>query len=50
MGRFVVVVIDSCARANARRGAYGDAGANTLGNCARKVGGSSYRIWQPGPR
>jgi phosphopentomutase len=40
MGRFVVVVIDSCgAGALPDAAAYGDAGANTLGNCSRKVGG-----------
>jgi phosphopentomutase len=40
MGRFVVIVIDSCgAGALPDAEAYGDAGANTLANCARKVGG-----------
>src|SRR3982751_6059081 len=40
MGRFVVVVIDSCGAGELPdAAAYGDAGANTLGNCARKVGG-----------
>ena len=40
MGRFVVVVIDSCgAGALPDAAAYGDAGANTLGNCAKRVGG-----------
>jgi len=40
MGRFVVIVIDSCgAGALPDAAAYGDAGANTLGNCARAVGG-----------
>ncbi|TMA28748.1 MAG: phosphopentomutase [Deltaproteobacteria bacterium] len=39
-GRFAVVVIDSCgAGALPDAGEYGDAGSNTLGNCARKVGG-----------
>jgi phosphopentomutase len=40
MGRFVVIVIDSCGAGelpDAR--AYGDSGANTLANCARKVSG-----------
>ena len=40
MGRFCVIVIDSCgAGAQSDAAAYGDAGANTLGNTARKVGG-----------
>jgi phosphopentomutase len=40
MGRFVVIVIDSCgAGALPDAPSYGDAGANTLANCARKVGG-----------
>ena len=40
MGRFVVVVIDSCgAGALPDAAAYGDAGANTLANCARAAGG-----------
>ncbi len=40
MGRFVVMVIDSCGAGELPdAGAYGDAGANTLGNCARRVGG-----------
>ncbi len=39
-GRFVVIVIDSCGAGELPdAGAYGDAGANTLANCARKVGG-----------
>jgi phosphopentomutase len=39
-GRFVVVVIDSCGVGELPDAArYGDAGANTLANCARKVGG-----------
>jgi phosphopentomutase len=39
-GRFVVIVIDSCGAGELPdAAAYGDAGANTLGNCARKVGG-----------
>jgi phosphopentomutase len=40
MGRFVVIVIDSLGAGELPdAGAYGDAGANTLANCARKVGG-----------
>jgi phosphopentomutase len=40
MGRFVVMVIDSCGVGELPdAAAYGDAGANTIGNCARKVGG-----------
>ena len=40
MGRFCVIVIDSCgAGEQSDAAAYGDAGANTLGNTARKVGG-----------
>lgn len=40
MGRVAVVVIDSCgAGALPDAAEYGDAGANTLGNLARKVGG-----------
>lgn len=40
MGRFVAIVIDSCGAGELPDAdAYGDAGANTLGNCARKVGG-----------
>ena len=40
MGRFVVIVIDSCGAGELPDAAtYGDAGANTLANCARKVGG-----------
>jgi phosphopentomutase len=40
MGRFVVLVIDSCGVGELPdAAAYGDAGANTIGNCARKVGG-----------
>jgi phosphopentomutase len=39
-GRFVVIVIDSCgAGALPDAAAYGDAGANTLANCARAAGG-----------
>ena len=39
-GRFVVIVIDSCGAGELPDAvAYGDAGANTLANCARKVGG-----------
>ena len=40
MGRFVILVIDSCgAGALPDAAAYGDEGANTLGNLARRVGG-----------
>jgi phosphopentomutase len=40
MGRFVILVIDSCgAGALPDAAAYGDQGANTLGNLARRVGG-----------
>jgi phosphopentomutase len=40
MARFVVIVIDSLGAGELPdAAAYGDAGANTLGNCARKVGG-----------
>jgi phosphopentomutase len=40
MGRFVAIVIDSCGAGELPdAAAYGDTGANTLGNCARKVGG-----------
>ena len=40
MGRFVTIVIDSCGAGELPdAAAYGDAGANTLGNCARKAGG-----------
>src|SRR3954471_2523036 len=40
MGRFVVVVIDSCGAGELPDAAtYGDQGANTLGNCATRVGG-----------
>ena len=40
MGRFVVVVIDSCGAGELPDAAtYGDQGANTLGNCAKRVGG-----------
>ncbi len=40
MGRFVVVVIDSCGAGELPDApSYGDAGANTLRNCARSVGG-----------
>ena len=39
-GRFVVIVIDSCGAGEMPdAAAYGDAGANTLGNTARRVGG-----------
>ncbi len=39
-GRFVILVVDSCgAGALPDAGRYGDAGANTLGNLARRVGG-----------
>ncbi len=47
MGRFCVIVIDSCgAGAQADAAAYGDTGANTLGNTARKVGGLSLPTLQ----
>src|SRR5262249_5880512 len=40
MGRFVAIVIDSCGAGELPdAAAYGDAGSNTLGNCASKVGG-----------
>jgi len=40
MGRFVAIVIDSCGAGELPDAkAYGDSGANTLGNCARVVGG-----------
>jgi phosphopentomutase len=40
VGRFVVIVIDSCgAGALPDADAYGDGGANTLGNTAKRVGG-----------
>ena len=40
MGRFVVLVIDSCGAGELPdAAAYGDAGSNTLANCARRVGG-----------
>ena len=40
MSRFVILVLDSVgAGALADAPAYGDTGANTLGNCARSVGG-----------
>ncbi|HYR21183.1 MAG TPA: phosphopentomutase [Myxococcales bacterium] len=40
MGRFVILVIDSCgAGALPDAAEYGDEGANTLGNMARRVGG-----------
>ena len=40
MGRFVAVVIDSCGAGELPDApSYGDAGANTLRNCARSVGG-----------
>jgi phosphopentomutase len=40
LGRFVIIVIDSCgAGALPDAPAYGDAGANTLGNTATRVGG-----------
>ena len=39
MGRLVVIVIDACGAGELPDAtAYGDAGANTLGNCARKAG------------
>lgn len=47
MGRFVVIVIDSCGVGELPDAkAYGDAGANTLGNCARGVGGLSLPTLQ----
>ncbi|HZX94914.1 MAG TPA: phosphopentomutase [Myxococcales bacterium] len=47
MGRFVVVVIDSCGAGELPdAAAYGDAGANTLANCARKVGGLELPVLQ----
>ncbi len=47
MGRFCVIVIDSCgAGEQADAAAYGDTGANTLGNTARKVGGLSLPTLQ----
>src|SRR5205823_4217567 len=40
MARFVAIVIDSLGAGELPDAAtYGDAGANTVGNCARKVGG-----------
>ena len=46
-GRFCVIVIDSCgAGAQADAADYGDAGANTLGNIARKLGGLSLPTLQ----
>jgi phosphopentomutase len=40
MGRFVVIVVDSCGAGELPDAkAYGDTGSNTLANCARKVGG-----------
>ena len=40
MGRFVAIVIDSLGAGELPdAAAYGDAGANTIANCARKVGG-----------
>src|SRR4051812_10690483 len=40
MGRFVVIVIDSCGAGELPDAeAYGDTGSNTLANCARRVGG-----------
>src|SRR3954463_7067946 len=47
MGRFVVVVIDSCGAGELPdAAAYGDAGANTLANCARQVGGLELPVLQ----
>ena len=47
MGRFVVIVIDSCGAGELPDAtAYGDAGANTLGNCARKAGGLRVPTFQ----
>jgi phosphopentomutase len=40
LGRFVIIVIDSCgAGALPDAETYGDAGANTIGNTAKRVGG-----------
>jgi phosphopentomutase len=47
VGRFVVIVIDSCGAGELPdAAAYGDAGANTLANCARKVGGLQLPVLQ----
>ena len=49
MGRFVVLVIDSCGAGELPdAAAYGDAGSNTLANCARRVGG--LELPKLGPR
>ena len=46
-GRFTVIVIDSCGAGEMPdAAAYGDSGANTLGNLARKVGGLSLPTLQ----
>jgi phosphopentomutase len=45
--RFVVLVIDSCGAGELPdAAAYGDAGANTLANCARKMGGLPLPVLQ----
>jgi phosphopentomutase len=47
MGRFVAIVIDSCgAGALPDAASYGDEGANTLGNTARRVGGLQVPTFQ----
>jgi phosphopentomutase len=47
MGRFVVLVIDSCGAGELPDAAeYGDSGANTLANCARKVGGLKVPVME----
>jgi phosphopentomutase len=47
MGRFVVIVIDSCGAGELPdAAAYGDSGANTLGNTAHKVGGLHLPVMQ----
>jgi phosphopentomutase len=47
MPRFVVMVIDSCGVGELPdAAAYGDAGANTVANCARRVGGLTLPVLQ----
>jgi phosphopentomutase len=47
MGRFVVIVIDSCGAGELPDASvYGDSGANTLGNCAARVGGIAMPTMQ----
>jgi phosphopentomutase len=47
MGRFVAIVVDSCgAGALPDSASYGDEGANTLGNTARRVGGLAVPTFQ----